>query len=75
MRQCARIERAKFTVAAPSDDLEAVLHTMTSRRFRHIPVVESGGLVGMLTIGDMVKAQLNEYRGAVETLETQLMDA
>ena len=63
------------TVASPADDLESVLHTMTSRRFRHIPVVEGGQLVGMLTIGDMVKAQLNEYRGAVATLETQLMDA
>ncbi|MBE7517628.1 MAG: CBS domain-containing protein [Thermoflexaceae bacterium] len=62
-------------VASPADDAEAVLRTMTSRRFRHMPVVESGRLVGMVTIGDLVKAQLNEYRGAVETLETQLMDA
>ncbi len=63
------------TVASPGDDVESVLHTMTARRFRHMPVVEGGRLVGMVTIGDLVKAQLNEYRGAVEALETQLMDA
>lgn len=62
-------------VASPADDVESVLRTMTSRRFRHMPVVEGGRLMGMVTIGDLVKAQLNEYRGAVETLETQLMDA
>lgn len=57
------------------DDLESVLRTMTSRRFRHLPVVDDGELVGMVTIGDLVNAQLNAFRGAVATLETRLMDS
>jgi CBS domain-containing protein len=57
-----------------NDDLDSVLRTMTDRRFRHLPVVDDGELVGMVTIGDLVKAQLTEFRGAVATLETRLMD-
>lgn len=60
---------------APDDDADSVLRTMTSKRFRHLPVVADGELVGMVTIGDLVKAQLNEFRGTVETLETRLMNS
>ena len=59
----------------PDDDADSVLHTMTAKRFRHLPVVENGQLVGMITIGDLVKAELLEFRGAVETLESRLMEA
>ncbi len=59
----------------PEDDVDSVLRTMTARRFRHMPVVDHGALVGMVTIGDLVKAQLTEFRGAVETLETRLMES
>ena len=64
-----------IVTGTPEDDADSVLHTMTARRFRHLPVVEDGELVGMVTIGDLVKAQLTEFRGAVETLETRLMDS
>jgi CBS domain-containing protein len=59
----------------PDDDADSVLRTMTAERFRHLPVVDGGQLVGMVTIGDLVKAELTEFRGAVETLETQLMES
>ncbi|MEO6877426.1 MAG: CBS domain-containing protein [Gemmatimonadaceae bacterium] len=57
------------------DDVEAVLQTMTSHHFRHVPIVEDGKLVGIVSIGDLVKAQLDRYRGDIDTLETQLMNA
>jgi len=58
-----------------ADDLDSVLRTMTARRFRHLPVVDDGELVGMVTIGDLVKAELAEFRGAIATLETRLMES
>lgn len=61
--------------ATPADDVDAVLQTMTTHHFRHVPIVDRGALVGIVTIGDLVRAQLVEYRGEVETLETRLMDA
>lgn len=41
-----------------SDTLDRVMAQMTSRRFRHIPVVENGRLVGLISIGDLVKQKL-----------------
>ncbi|MCC6382699.1 MAG: CBS domain-containing protein [Dehalococcoidia bacterium] len=61
--------------ATPADDAEAVLQTMTTNHFRHVPIVDHGVLVGIVTIGDLVRAQLIEVRGEVVTLETRLMDA
>ncbi len=57
----------------PQDDLYSVMHTMTERRFRHLPVVDDGKLVGIISIGDVLKAQLDEYRGEIDTLETQIL--
>jgi CBS domain-containing protein len=47
-------------VAAPSDDVADAMCTMTERRIRHLPVVEQGKLVGIISIGDLVKAQYDE---------------
>jgi len=57
----------------PHDDLLSVAHTMTERRIRHLPVVDKGRLVGMVSIGDIVKAQRDHYQGEVDTLQTQLL--
>ena len=39
---------------------DAVLQPMTEGRFRHMPVIEDGKLIGLITIGDVVKARLTE---------------
>lgn len=45
---------------APGDDLDEVMGTMTRRRFRHIPVVDDGTLVGIISIGDVVKHKIGQ---------------
>src|SRR5438876_11481152 len=56
-------------IGIPHDDLASVGHTMTERRIRHLPVMDSGRLVGIISIGDIVKAQRDQYQGDVETLQ------
>ena len=55
------------------DDVMSVAHTMTERRFRHLPIVDDDRLIGMISIGDVLKAQRDMYRGEIDTLETQLL--
>lgn len=57
----------------PQDDLMSVAHVMTERRFRHLPVVENDALLGMISIGDVLKAQRDFYLGQIDTLETQIL--
>jgi CBS domain-containing protein len=59
-------------IARPGDDSKAVSKTMTVRRFRHLPVMDRHELVGIISIGDVVKAQLDEYEGEIETLQTRV---
>ena len=45
---------------APGDPVKALMEQMTRRRIRHVPVVASGRLAGIVSIGDIVKSRLEE---------------
>ncbi|MCB9006763.1 MAG: CBS domain-containing protein [Ardenticatenaceae bacterium] len=64
---------SKVVTCLPQDDLMSVAHVMTERRFRHLPVVEDGALLGIISIGDVLKAQRDFYHGQIDTLETQIL--
>jgi CBS domain-containing protein len=68
----SRVMTSDVIIARPSDDTKAVSKTMTVRRFRHLPVMDHHELVGIVSIGDVVKAQLDEYEGEIETLHTRV---
>ena len=53
----------------PGDSADHVLTKMTEGRFRHMPVVEDGAMVGLISIGDVVKARLSELSMEKEALE------
>ena len=52
----------------PTDTISEVMRVMTTRRFRHLPVMEDGALKGMISIGDVVKHRLDESE-----LETRVL--
>jgi CBS domain-containing protein len=54
----------------PDDPLDGLRETMTTRRIRHIPVVSDGRLVGIVSIGDVVKSTISE----LQTERQQLID-
>jgi CBS domain-containing protein len=62
-------------VGQPQDDLLTVGHTMVERHIRHLPVMNGGQLVGLVSIGDIMKAQRDQYQGEVDTLQIQLLES
>lgn len=58
----------EIIIALPTDDLDYASSTMTQKRIRHLPIMDDGQLVGIISIGDVVKAQLNFYQGEARTL-------
>jgi CBS domain-containing protein len=58
----ASIMTADVVVCAPQDTVDTVLQLMTERRIRHVPVFEDGKVVGIVSIGDLVKNRIDELR-------------
>jgi CBS domain-containing protein len=54
---------------------DEALGLMTERRFRHLPVVEDGKLLGLVSIGDLVKAKLNEAAQEAQALRAYISSA
>jgi CBS domain-containing protein len=53
----AEMMSTPLVTAGPDDDVEWVMGLMTTRRIRHLPVLAAGRLAGIISIGDVVKAQ------------------
>ena len=70
----AAIMTRDVVIGTPQDDLVAVGNTMTEHRFRHLPIVDGGRLVGIISLGDVVKAQRDQYQGEVDTLQFQILN-
>ena len=57
------------TSVTPEETVHRCMQIMTESRFRHLPVVKGGRVVGMLSIGDLVKAVIQEQSEHIEQLE------
>ena len=57
----------------PDDSIDHVMQQMTRGRFRHLPVVRHGELLGLVSIGDVVKARLEEARHETEALRAYIV--
>jgi len=64
---------AKLVTCTRADKADNVLAKMTEGRFRHMPVVEEGELIGLITLGDVVKARLSELSMEKDALEGMIM--
>jgi CBS domain-containing protein len=62
-------------VCSPDDSLETLMNIMTHRRVRHLPVVDDGRLVGIISIGDVVKSRLEHATMQVDSLREYVMAA
>ena len=57
----------------PDDTLETCLAQMTDKHIRHLPVVESGKVIGLVSIGDVVKAVISDQKLLIAGLENYIL--
>jgi CBS domain-containing protein len=56
----------------PADTLDDCMSLMTNRKIRHLPVLDEGILVGLISVGDIVKQSLNDMDSRIKDLEEYL---
>ena len=66
------IMTAAVITVQPETPVEKCMQVMTERRVRHLPVIEAGRVVGMVSIGDLVKAVIAEQQQHIEQLESYI---
>jgi CBS domain-containing protein len=66
------IMSTSVTTCGPTDKIEDLARIMTDRRFRHMPVVEDDALVGIVSIGDLVKARIDLLEAEREQLQSYI---
>jgi CBS domain-containing protein len=63
------IMTTRVSYAEPDQSVEHCLSLMTEKRIRHLPVMQDGEVVGVLSIGDLVKAIISEQKLTIDQLE------
>jgi CBS domain-containing protein len=63
----------EVTTCAPGDAIDAVMAVMTAHRIRHLPVMDEGRLIGLVSIGDLVKFKLVEKEQEANVLHDLML--
>ena len=67
-----QIMTSPVVTVSRDSSVQDCMRLMTDRRIRHLPVVEGGRVVGMVSIGDLVKAVIEEQQQTIEQLESYI---
>lgn len=65
----------KVATGSASDTISSIMERMTAGKFRHLPVVEQGRLIGIISIGDVVKLRLHEMEREQDALREYIQTA
>ena len=71
-REVAHYMTADVIFARPQESVDALMERMTDRRIRHLPVCENERLLGIVSIGDLVKTKIAETTHEAETLKAYI---
>jgi CBS domain-containing protein len=69
----ADIMTANVYTCSPDDTVDRLAEVMTERRIRHVPVLQDGELVGIVSIGDVVKSRISQLVSDREQLESYIV--
>ena len=70
-----RVMSSPAITTDPATDVLAALAVMTQRRMRHLPVVDGGQLLGIVSIGDLVKHRMERIEAEAEAMRTYIQSA
>lgn len=73
-RSVASATISAYLTASPEDLIDSVMVRMTDRRVRHMPVMENGEIVGIVSIGDVVKSKIASVEAETEALRSYIRD-
>ena len=65
-----KVMSARVACVTPDDTVDECMALMTRKRVRHLPVIEDEAVVGIISIGDLVKSIIDDQRFAIDQLET-----
>jgi CBS domain-containing protein len=68
----ADVMTAGLITVAPDTTVEQTMHIFTEKRFRHLPVVREGQLLGLISIGDVTRWMADTHRTEAEHLKTYI---
>lgn len=71
----AAVMTRKVTTCTEADTVAVIMERMTEGKFRHLPVIEQGHLVGVISIGDVVKFRVEEIEGETNALREYIATA
>jgi CBS domain-containing protein len=66
------IMTSRVVFVRPGQSVEDCMALMTDKRIRHLPVLEAGALIGIVSVGDVVKAVISEKQFRIEQLENYI---
>ncbi|MDO9392955.1 MAG: CBS domain-containing protein, partial [Methylotenera sp.] len=68
----SEVMSTSITTTKPSDTVEQAMSIMSEKRIRHLPVLEDGKVIGMLSIGDLVKETIDYQQRLIKQLESYI---
>ena len=68
----SEVMTTKVIVGKPDDLVDSAMRVMSEKKFRHLPVVDGENVLGMLSIGDLVKEIIDDQQRAIEALESYI---
>lgn len=68
----AEVMTKELVCVTPDETIDTCMGLMTDRRVRHLPVVSDDGVVGLVSIGDLVRARIAEQEQTIEYLQTYI---
>ena len=71
----AQVMTRKVVTCKETDTVAELMEMMTSGKFRHLPVIDNGKVVGLISIGDIVKRRVQEYESEQEALRDYIKTA